>query len=64
MFFDRHGENQLNQFKDEFSLLRKSDYWHYLPEATQEGISALLDDNRWTGSNRAMQPRAPNKSTA
>lgn len=43
MHTERCVEILANRFKDEFRLLRESDYWQYLPESTQKEISTLVD---------------------
>jgi len=55
MHVDRNDESQLDHVKDEFSLLRESAYWQYLPKATQKGISALLDGKEWTRNSKTLQ---------
>lgn len=47
MYTKQDDDIRADQFKKEFSLLRESDYWQYLPDITRNKIVDMLDDGKW-----------------
>lgn len=47
MHVKRQREIELKKLKNEFKILKESDYWQYLPESTKDDILAMLGEHKW-----------------